>query len=112
MCWEPYFRNFFKAAGAKVKFGAIQVDVKKTQFPDLKLDTFPVPLEARIEPWLEREAHFPFSLGRLEMAQIYPSGYPQRPLKVLRPLCLKGLERSCRKLPGLKSSAEELRGRP
>ena len=39
-----------------------------------------------------------FSLGRLEMAQIYPSGDPQRPLKVLRPLLLKGLERSCRQL--------------
>ncbi len=73
---------------------AIQVDVKNTPFPDLKLDTFPVPLEARIEPWLEREAHSQFSVRRLEIAQIYPSGDPQRPLKVLRPLFVKGLERS------------------
>ncbi len=51
-------------------------------FPDLKLDTFPVHLEARIEPWLEREAHSQFSVRRLEMAQFYPSGDPQRPLSV------------------------------
>ena len=68
--------------------------MKNAQFPHLKLDTFPVPLEAKIEPWLGREAHYQFSVRRLEMAQIYPSGDPQRPLKVLRPLFLKGLERS------------------
>ncbi len=91
----------FLSSRSNGKFGAIQVDVKVAPFPDLKLDTFPVPLEARIEPWLKREANSPFSLGRLEMAQSYPSGDPQRPLKVLRPLFLKGLERSCRQLPGL-----------
>ena len=67
--------------------------MKNAPFPDLKLDTFPVPLEARIEPWLERETNYPFSLGRLEMAQIYPSGDPQRPLKVRRPSFVECLER-------------------
>ena len=38
---------------------------------NLKLDTFPVPLEARIEPWLEREAHSQFSVRRLEISKIY-----------------------------------------
>ena len=71
------------------QFRAIQVDLKNEPLPDLKLDTFPVPLEARIEPWLEREANSPFSLGRLEMEEIYPSG----PLKVLRPLFVNGLKK-------------------
>ena len=84
-----FFYKLFEWCWSKGKFGAIQDDVKNAPFPDLKLDTFPVPLEARIEPWLEREANSPFSPGRLEMAQIYPSGDPQRPLSVLRPLFLK-----------------------
>ena len=77
------------------------MDLKQWLIVHLQVDAFAVPLEAKIELWLQREAHSQFSLRRLEMAQIYPSGDPQRPLKVLRPLFLKSLERSCRKLPGL-----------
>ena len=47
------------------------MDLKNAPVPDLKLDTFPVPLEARIEPWLEREAHSQFSVRRLEISKIY-----------------------------------------
>ncbi len=42
----------FVSCWSKGKFCAIQVDLKNVPCPDLKLDTFPVPLEARIEPWL------------------------------------------------------------
>ncbi len=41
---KPFFERFGEG-----KFLEIQDDV---QFPDRKLDTFPVPLQARIEPWL------------------------------------------------------------
>ena len=88
------FYKLFEGCWSKGKFCAIQVGVNNLPFPDLRLDTFAVPLEAKIELWLEREAHSQFSVRRLEIAQIYPSGDPQRPLKVLRPLFLKGLERS------------------
>ncbi len=70
----------FSTVSEQGQFCVIEMDLKNAPFHDLKLDTFPVPLEARIEPWLKREANSPFSLGRLEMEQIYPSG----PLKVLR----------------------------
>ena len=83
MCRKPCFRQFLSSR-SKGKFCAIQVDLKNAPFPDLKLNNFPVPLEARIEPWLEREANSPFSVRRLEMEQHYPSG----PLEVLRPLFL------------------------
>ena len=40
-------------------------------FPDLKLDTLPVPLEVKIELWLERETYSQFSARRLEISTIY-----------------------------------------
>ena len=45
--------------------------MKNAPFPDLRLDTFPVPLEAKIELWLEREAYSQFSVRRLEISNIY-----------------------------------------
>ncbi len=45
--------------------------MKNAPVPDLKLDTFPVPLEARIALWMEREAYSKFSVRRLEISQIY-----------------------------------------
>ncbi len=70
---------------SKGKFGAIQDGVKNAPFPDLKLDTFPVPLEAKIELWLEREAYSQFSVRRLEISKIYHLRTLSRPCKVLKP---------------------------
>ena len=89
LCAESLiFTSFLKGAGARAKFGAIQDDVKNAQFPGLKLDTFPVPLEARIELWLKREAYSKFSVRRLEISQIYHLRTLSRPCKVLRSLFL------------------------
>ncbi len=45
--------------------------MKNAPFPDLKFDISPVPLEAKIELWLEREAYSQYSVRRLEMTKIY-----------------------------------------
>ena len=71
----------------KGKFCAIQDDVKIAPVPDLKLDTFTVPLEARIEPWLEREALPPFSPGRLEISKNYNLRTLSDPSKCSDPYC-------------------------
>ena len=65
------FYKLFEGCWSKGKFGAIQDDVKNAPFPDLELDTFPAPLEARIELWLERKAYYQFSVRRLEISKIY-----------------------------------------
>ena len=70
------------------KFLEVQDDVP---FPDLKLDTFPVPLEARIALWLEREEHSQFPECRLEIYKIYHLRTRSRPCKVLTPLFVNGL---------------------
>ncbi len=93
--------KLFEGAGARVHFVRSKWTYKSGHSVIPKLDTFAVPLEAKIELWLQREVHSQFSVRRLEIAQIYSSEDPQRPLKVIRPLFLKGLERSCRQLPGL-----------
>ena len=69
LCAESLiFYKLFEGCWSKGKFGAIQDDVKNAQFPDVKLDTFPVPLEVKIELWLEREAFSKFSVRRLEIS--------------------------------------------
>ena len=88
------FYKLFEGCWSKGKFDAIQDDVKNAQFPDLKLDTLPVPLEARIALWLEREAHSQFSVRRLEISKCYHLRTLSRPCKVLKQLFLNGLERS------------------
>ena len=58
-------------------------------FPDLKF----VPLEVKIELWLEREAYSQFSVRRLEISKIYHLRTLSRPCKVMNPLCFNGLDR-------------------
>ncbi len=95
MCWEPYFTSFLKGVGARVNFVRSKY-VKNCKFPDLKLDTFVVPLEAKIELCLQREAHSQFPVRPLGIAKIYHQRTLSRPCNVLRPLFFSGLERFCK----------------